>query len=181
MPVYVALMVSNLAFCIFVDNFLSTAFGYGIVGGSAVMVVIGIAPAISSTFLVQPAQERFAEHRIIAVTFAVYALAVSPLAILCFMPVFPFYVCFGVACPTMLGIFSGSVGEADRGWIIGITTAFFTLVGGIMSLVDGRLMSIDIRLPFYISAAAALLAILLVATGWSRPEIRRLTGRVGAA
>ncbi len=186
MPVYVAFMVANLAFYIFIDNFLSSAFGYGIVGGSMVMLVIGIALAFSSTFLVQPTQQHLARHRIIALTFAVWtlaalAVAASPVALLCFVPVFLFYFCFGVAYPTMLGIFSGSVGEADQGWIMGITTAVFTLVGGVMSLVGGWLMSVDIRLPFYISATAALLGILLVATGWSRPEIRRLTGRIGAA
>ncbi len=182
MPVYVAFMVANVTFYIFIDNFLSSAFGYGIVGGSAVMLVIGLALAFSSTFLVRPAQQRFARHRIIAVTLAVWALATlavaaSPSALLCFVPVFFFYFCFGVAYPTMLGIFSGSVGKADQGWIMGITTAVFTLVGGVMSLIGGWLMSVDIRLPFYISAAAAILGILLIAAGWSRPEIRQLTGR----
>lgn len=42
-PVYVAFMVANVTFYIFVDNFLSSAFDYGSVGGSAVMLVIGFA------------------------------------------------------------------------------------------------------------------------------------------
>ncbi|MEO1106094.1 MAG: hypothetical protein AAFW98_20570, partial [Pseudomonadota bacterium] len=50
---------------------------------------------------------------------------------------------FGVAYPTMLGLFSGSVGEADQGWVMGITTAVFTLAGGVMSLIGGVLMSLD--------------------------------------
>ncbi|MEZ5863458.1 MAG: MFS transporter [Geminicoccaceae bacterium] len=182
LPVYVVFMVANLTFYIFIDNFLTSAFDYGIVGGSAVMLVIGFALAFSSTFLVQPTQARFDKHLIIALTFGLWAgaalaVAASPLALLCFVPVFLFYFCFGVAYPTMIGIFSGSVGEADQGWIMGITTAVFTLVGGIMSLIGGWLMSVDIRLPFYISATAAALGLLLVAASWSRPEIRRLTGR----
>ena len=182
MPAYVCFMVANVTFYVFIDNYLTSAFGYGIIGGSAVMLVIGFALAFSSTFLVKPIQERFDKQRIIAVTMvvrAVMALAVaaSPVALLCFVPVFLFYFCFGVAYPTMLGLFSGSVGEADQGWVMGITTAVFTLAGGVMSLVGGVLMSLDIRLPFYITAVMAALALVFVLAGWSRPEIKRLTER----
>jgi predicted MFS family arabinose efflux permease len=186
MPAYVCFMVANVTFYVFIDNYLTSAFGYGIIGGSAVMLVIGFALAFSSTFLVKPAQERFDKRRIIAFTmvvWAVMALAVvaSPIALLCFVPVFLFYFCFGVAYPTMLGLFSGSVGEADQGWVMGITTAVFTLAGGVMSLIGGVLMSLDIRLPFYIAAAMAALALVAVLVGWSRPEIERLTERPQAA
>jgi len=81
----------------------------------------------------------------------------------------------------MLGVFSGSVGEDDQGWIMGVTAAVFTLVGGIMSLVGGGLMDIDIRLPFFIAAAAAVLGLVLLMQGWRRPEIRRLTALPGAS
>ena len=182
MPAYVCFMVANVTFYVFIDNYLTSAFGYGIIGGSAVMLVIGFALAFSSTFLVKPTQERFDKRRIITVTMVVWAVmalavAASPVALLCFVPVFLFYFCFGVAYPTMLGLFSGSVGEADQGWVMGITTAVFTLAGGVMSLIGGILMSLDIRLPFYITAGMAVLALAFVLAGWSRPEIERLTER----
>jgi MFS transporter, DHA1 family, tetracycline resistance protein len=176
MPAYACFMVANVTFYIFIDNYLSSAFGYGVVGGSAVMLVIGFALAFSSTFLVKPAQERFAKTPIIGVTLAVWAVAAlavsaSPIAVLCFVQVFVFYFCFGVAYPTILGMFSGSVGEADQGWVMGITTAVFTLAGGIMSLIGGGLMDLDIRLPFYITAVAAVIGLLLVSLQWRRPAV----------
>jgi predicted MFS family arabinose efflux permease len=178
MPGYTCLMVANVTFYVFIDNYLTSAFGYGVIGSSAVMLVIGFALAFSSTFLVKPAQERFDKTLIIGVTLAVWAVAAlavigSPIAVLCFVPVFVFYFCFGVAYPTVLGLFSGSVGEAEQGWVMGITTAVFTLAGGIMSLIGGGLMDIDINLPFYIVAVAALMGSLLVSFQWRRPAIAR--------
>lgn len=127
MPAYACFMVANVTFYIFIDNYLTSAFGYGVIGGSAVMLVMGFALAFSSTFLVKPAQERFDKTFIIRVTLAIWVIAAlavigSPVAVLCFVPVFVFYFCFGVAYPTILGMFSGCVSESDQGWVMGITT-----------------------------------------------------------
>jgi len=64
---------------------------------------------------------------------------------------------------------------------MGITTAVFTLAGGVMSLLGGLWMSLDIRLPFYITAGMAALALVFVLAGWPRPEIKRLTERPTAS
>ena len=64
---------------------------------------------------------------------------------------------------------------------MGITTAVFTLAGGVMSLLGGLWMSLDIRLPFYITASMAALALVFVLAGWPRPEIKRLTERPTAS
>jgi hypothetical protein len=58
-----------------------------------------------------------------------------------------FYFFFGVSNPTFLGIFCGG------------------------------LMSVDIRLPFYIAATAAVLGLLVMALTWGAPEMRKLTAR----
>jgi MFS family permease len=186
MPAYLGFTVANVTFYIFAENYLSSAFGYGIVGSSAVMAVIGIAVAYSSTFLVHPAQQRFGKQWIVGFTLAVMAASslayiASPSGLLCYLPVFAFYLFFGIAYPTFLGIFSGSVSEAEQGWVMGVTTAVFTLTGGVMSLIGGGVMSIDIRLPFYIVMAAALLGLLSMALAWNRPAIRRLTAKPMAA
>ena len=178
MPAYACFMVANVTFYIFIDNYLASAFGYGVIGSSAVMLVIGFALAFSSTFLVKPAQERFGKTRIIGVTLALWAVAalavsIAPSAVLCFVPVFVFYFCFGVAYPTFLGLFSGSVGATEQGWVMGIAIAVFTLAGGIMSLFGGGLMDVDLKLPFYIVAAAAVIGSLLVSLQWRRAEIAR--------
>lgn len=180
MPAFSSFMVANVTFYIFVDNYLTSAFGYGTIGGSVAMLVIGLAVALSGTFLVAPAQKRFDKRWIVGATLAVIILCTiafiaSPVAPLCYIPVFLFYLFFGVAYPTLLGIFSSSVGPEDQGWIMGVTVAVFTLAGGIMSLIGGDLMGIDIRLPFYIVTIAAILGLVLVATTWGSPEIRGLT------
>jgi predicted MFS family arabinose efflux permease len=186
MPVYTLLMIANVIFYIFVDNYLTSAFGYGVLGGSAVMMTIGVAIAISGTFLVKPVLARFEKPRILGATLVVMtactlAFAVLPVAVMTFAPVFLFYLFFGVAYPMLLGIFSDCVGAEDQGWVMGVTTAVFCLAGGIMSLLGGGLMSIDIRLPFYISAAAAALGFGALLLGWRQPEIRRLTAGGDAA
>jgi MFS family permease len=186
MPAYACFMVANVTFYIFSDNYLTSAFGYGIIGSSVVMLVIGISIAYSSTFLVHPAQQRFGKQWIVGFSLAVMVVSAaayiaSPWPVLCYVPVFVFYFCFGVAYPTLLGIFSGSVSQAEQGWVMGVTTAVFTLAGGVMSLIGGGMMSIDIRLPFYVVILAALLGLALMAAAWNRPEIRRLTARPIAA
>jgi predicted MFS family arabinose efflux permease len=174
-------MIANVTFYVFIDNYLTSAFDYGVIGGSVAMLVIGFALAISSTFLVKPAQERFSKKRILLGSLVVMplcsiALALSPIAWLCFVPMFVFYFFFGVCYPTILGIFSSSVSAKDQGWVMGVTTAVFCLAGGIMSLIGGELMGIDIRLPYYIAAAAALGALGMLCLTWNKPQIRRLIG-----
>jgi MFS family permease len=179
MPAYACFMVANVTFYIFVDNYLTSAFGYGIIGGSVAFLVIGVAVAYSSTFLVGPAQKRLDKQRIVGFSLAVMVITSvayigSPIANLCYVPVFVFYFFFGVSYPTLLGLFSSSVGKADQGWVMGVTTAVFTLAGGIMSLIGGGLMGIDIRMPFYVVIAAALLGLVFVGLGWNKPDIRLL-------
>lgn len=184
MPVYTLFMISNVTFYIFVDNYLTSAFGYGEIGGSVAMLVIGVALATSSTFLVKPAQKRFGKQQIIGVSLIIMvtcslAFVLLPVAVLTYAPVFFFYFLFGVSYPTLLGIFSGSVSEADQGWVMGVTTAVFCLAGGIMSLSGGGLMDLDIRSPYFIAAAAATFGLLLMVVTWSTPAMRKLTARPG--
>ena len=150
------------------------------------MLVIGVALATSSTFLVKPVQQRFGKREIIGTSLLVMVISVLvfallPVAYLTYIPVFFFYFLFGVSYPTLLGMFSGSVSDADQGWVMGVTTAVFCLAGGVMSLAGGGLMSLDIRLPFYIAAAAAALGLLVMALTWGNPAVRRLTARPEAS
>jgi predicted MFS family arabinose efflux permease len=182
MPVYSLFMIANVTFYVFIDNYLTSAFGSGVIGGSAAMLVIGFALAISSTFLVKPAQQRFSKKQILLGSLVVMptcsiALAWSPIAWLCFVPMFVFYFVFGVCYPTILGIFSSSVSAKDQGWIMGVTTAVFCLAGGVMSLIGGELMGIDIRLPYYIAAAAALGALGMLHLSGNNAQVRRLIER----
>lgn len=186
MPVYVLFMISNVTFYIFIDNYLTSAFGYGEIGGSVAMLVIGVALATSSAFLVKPTQARFDKRDIvraslITMVLCALAFALLPWAVLTYVPVFFFYFIFGVSYPTLLGLFSGSVSKADQGWVMGVTTAVFCLAGGIMSLTGGGLMGIDIRLPFYIASVTAALGLFVLIRTWSTPAMRELTARPKAS
>lgn len=50
--VFLFFYIVNLLFYIFVDNYLVSCFGYGILGGSMVMFMIGIVFVFLSIFLV---------------------------------------------------------------------------------------------------------------------------------
>ena len=181
MPVYSFFMIANVTFYVFIDNYLTSAYGYGVIGSSAIMLVIGVALATSSTFLVKPAQQRFDKSRIVqasllAMAVCAVAVVLAPTALSCFVAAFFFYFLFGVSYPTILGLFSGSVGDREQGWIMGVATAVFCLAGGIMSLIGGELMRIDIRLPFFIVIAAAVLGLAALRLTWNRDDVRRLIG-----
>ena len=110
MPVYAFFMIANVTFYVFIDNYLTSAFGYGVIGGSVAMLVIGVALATSSTFLVKPAQKRFEKRHIVGaslIMMVVCALAfpLLPFAPLTYVPTFFFYFLFGVSYPTLLGAF----------------------------------------------------------------------------
>ena len=184
MSVYAFFMITNVTFYIFIDNYLTSAFGYGVIGGSVAMLVIGVALATSSTFLVKPAQARFGKRQIIgasllAMVICPLGFALLPLAALTYVPIFLFYFLFGIAYPTILGLFSESVSEADQGWIMGVSTAVFCLAGGVMSLIGGGLMSLDIRLPFYIATLSAVIGLGFLALKWGDAAMRKLTGEPG--
>ncbi|MCX2724263.1 MFS transporter [Roseibium salinum] len=172
--------IANMSFYIFVDNYLTSRFDYGTLGGSMVMLTIGVALAFSSTFLVVPAQKRFSKQAILGGTFVVWAVSAaafvaSPIALLTFVPVFCFYFVFGIAYPTFLGLYSAAVSDEEQGWVMGVTIAVFTLVAGIISLLGGDLIGVDLNLPFYGVIAAALIALLVMFLAWNRPDIRVLT------
>jgi len=149
-----------------------------------VMLTIGIALAFSSTFLVVPAQKRFSKEAILGITFTVWALSAaafiaSPNALLTYIPVFCFYFVFGIAYPTFLGLYAGAVSDKEQGWVMGVTIAVFTLVAGVISLLGGELIGLDLDLPFYGVILSALIALLVMFLAWNKPEIKALTRRTG--
>ena len=58
---------------------------------------------------------------------------------------------------------------------MGVTTAGFTLAAGIMSLIGGLMMAIDIRMPFYEVTAAAIPALIFIRTTWNDDDIKRIS------
>ncbi len=180
LSVFLFFHIANVTFYVFIENYMTSRFGYQTFGNSMVMLVIGFALAGSSTFLVTPALARFSKQRIVAVNLVVWALSaaaiiVIPVGWLCFIPIFCFYFIFGITYPTLLSMFSGAVSDEEQGWVMGITVAVFTLAGGVMSLLGGELMTISIHLPFFIVIVAAAVAIIVMSVTWRSPAIHKLT------
>ncbi|GAA0780206.1 MFS transporter [Roseibium denhamense] len=183
--VFLFFHISNLSFYIFVDNYLTSRFGYGTLGGSMVMLTIGFALAFSSTFLVVPVQKRLSKEAILGTTFTVWAISSAvfvalPVAALTFIPIFCFYFVFGIAYPTFLGLYSGAVGDEEQGWVMGVTIAVFTLVAGIISLLGGELIGINLDLPFFGVIAAAIIGLIVMFLAWNTPELKALTRKPGS-
>jgi predicted MFS family arabinose efflux permease len=177
--VYFWFMFVSNTFFVFMDNYLSSRFGVGTTGASAAMLVFGVSIALSSALLVGVLGARFSKQAIIAGAAVVEILAIglfilTPSMILTYLAIVPFGVAFAVGYPTLLSVFSAGVDDTEQGWVMGVSTALFTLGAGLTSLIGGDLMGLDIDDPFLVAIGAAMMALVLIATVWRSPDIRRL-------
>lgn len=173
-------MLASNSFVIFMDNYLTGRFQFGVFGNSMAWVAFGAILAVTSSFLVSWFGARFTRGQIVSTAAIGYALSillfiVAPVPAIAFIAIVLFGFAFAINYPTLLSIFSASVGEEEQGWVMGVTTALFTLGAGIISLLGGRLMGIGIDLPFLVAIGSALLALLLIGMCWRGAEVRRIT------
>lgn len=175
--VYLSFMTANVTFYIFLTNYLSSRFDIGLFGTSMAMLIMGSTIAFSSLFLIEPILGHWGKRRTIAVISIIMAIfslifTTSSSVIVCYISIAVFYLGFGVAYPTLLCLFSDSVTQEEQGWSMGITTAGFTLAAGVMSLIGGGLMALNIHFPFYICAFTALLAVFLMKLTWNTTAMK---------
>ena len=173
-------------FYIFMDNYLTSRFGIETVGTSAAMLVMGVALAITSAFLVPVFAARFTKQSIIIGTAIVMAAssllyAATGSEVITYLAIVPMAVAFAIGYPTLLGIFSSSVDATEQGWVMGVSVALFTSGAGIASFAGGELMGLDIHLPFYIAAAGAIVSVILVGLVWRVPGIQQIVGMQSTA
>lgn len=167
------------SYYLFMDSVFFARFGFDTLQNSLALTVLGVVMGLSSAFLVGPMNERFAKSRLTTVSLFVMAasgvLAIfNPSPLMAYLLIAPLVIAFGVYYPTLLTLFSSAVDESEQGWVMGVTVALFTLGNGLVSLIVGRLMSIDIYAPFAISVGSAVLAALLVLTLWRGDDLREL-------
>lgn len=177
--VYLSFMTANVTFYIFLTNYLSSRFQIGLLGTSMAMLVVGSTIAFSSLFLIERVLMRWGKRRVISLvamvmTLFVLIFSISANLFVCYIAIGVFYLGFGIAYPILLCLFSDSVSPDEQGWSMGITTAGFTLAAGVMSLIGGLLMTVDINLPFYVCAAASAISLILMKLTWNTPEIKTL-------
>jgi DHA1 family tetracycline resistance protein-like MFS transporter len=166
-------------FYVFMDDYYYNRFGFGTLQNAIALVVLGASMGLASIFLVPPINQRYRRIPIIVASLAlmgvsVAAAAFNPSAIVAYVLIVPFMVGFAVYYPTIVTMFSASVDEGHQGWVMGVTVALYTLGAGLISLVGGSVMSIDIHMPMIISAAAVVLSLILVAALWRGDDIKRL-------
>lgn len=61
----------------------------------------------------------------------------------------------------LLALFSDQVEASSQGWVMGITESIFAFVWAVNGVAVGALVTLNAKLPIYISAFTLLLTILL--------------------
>ncbi len=158
-------------FYVFVDNYLYSQFKFDTMENSIMLVIFGGAMGMTGAFLVAPLFARYTAKKVmlgscLVMLLGVFAFMLNPVPILSYVLMVPIVVAFGVNYPQMITLFSHNVDESEQGWVMGVTFALFTLGTGMISLVGGKLMGIDIRLPFMVSIGSNAVALLLVFSFW---------------
>ncbi len=127
--------------------------------------------AMTGAFLVAPLFARYTAKKVVlssclVMLLGVFAFMLNPVPSLSYVLLVPIVVAFGVNYPQMITLFSINVDESEQGWVMGVSFALFTLGTGMISLVGGELMGIDIRLPFMVSIGSFAVALILVFSFW---------------
>ena len=166
-------------FFVFMDTYLAKHFGFGTFMNAMGMMTFGACVGVASAILPSFLDKRTTKRRVVLAGLAVYIGALlgfilAPSGLLAFVAIAVFALAFAVGYPTLLATYSLSVDETEQGWVMGVTTALFTLAAGLTSLIGGEAMSVDPRLPFLYAVAVAGLAIALVFATWGYPAVRKI-------
>jgi len=167
------------SYYVFMDNYFFSRFGFDTLQNAISLVILGVAMGLASAFLVAPINARYDKIPIICVCLLTMAAGVglsivNPSPFLAYVLIVPIFVGFGIYYPTVVTMFSKAVDASEQGWVMGVTIALYTLGAGLMSLVGGKLMALNIHLPFIVSVSAASLSLLLIYIFWRSDDIRKL-------
>jgi len=93
----------------------------------------------------------------------------------------PVTIAFAIMYPTMLSLFSASVGPTQQGWVMGLTVAIYALGTGTISALGGSLMAIDEKMPFFLAIGCCVIALVLIAALFRNPVMRQLDAAMRAS
>lgn len=180
--VYFFGQIGLYAYFLFMDNYFLLRFGFTTLENAVALAILGVGMGLSGAFLVAPLNERYDKRTLVTVSMAIMAVSaglaiLNPWPFMAYVLIVPLVVSFGVYLPTTLALYSASVGEGEQGWIMGVGVALFTLGAGLVSLLGGWLIAIDIRLPFALAAVSSLLAAILALLLWRGRTMDGLVGR----
>lgn len=173
-----ALMCLN-AFFFFLDTYLLVEFKFDTLQNSIALVIFGGAMAVGSGMLTAPLHKRFSKISVLFTSIAVMgagilAFILNPIANLSYLLIVPVTIAFAIMYPTMLALFSASVGETEQGWVMGVTVAIYALGSGTVTALGGTMMAINARMPFFLAIGCCLIALALMTVLFQNPTIRKL-------
>ncbi len=173
-----SLMCLN-AFFFFIDTYLLTRFKFSTLQNSMALAVFGGSMAFGSAYLTAPLHERYKKFPILYVSIAAMALGIlafmlNPMADLTYVLIVPITIAFAIMYPTMLSLFSASVGPTEQGWVMGVTVAIYALGSGTITALSGSLMAINLRMPFVLAVICGVLALIAMAKLFRHPGVQAL-------
>ncbi|SLN28904.1 Tetracycline resistance protein, class C [Roseovarius albus] len=173
-----SLMCLN-AFFFFIDTYLLTRFDFGTLQNSLALAVFGGSMAFGSAYLTAPLHERFKKFRILYISIAAMGIGIlvfmlNPVADLSYILIVPITIAFAIMYPTMLSLFSGSVGPTEQGWVMGVTVAIYAFGSGSITALSGSLLAINLRMPFMIAIICCILALISMAKLFRHPGVQAL-------
>ena len=137
-------MLCFMGFYVFAAADLTARFGMGAQAASIAMFLLGAGLALASGFLVGPINDRLPARPILVVVTLLLCAVISlfvlmPTVALALALLLPAGVLHGVGYPTLLSAFSRAAGKDEQGWVMGFSTALFTLAAAIVSFAGGAL------------------------------------------
>lgn len=177
--VYFPYMLCFMAFYVFAAANLTARFGYGAQAASIGMVLLGAGLALASGALVAPLNARLSQRTIMvlvtvllcAVITAFLLVASGPLALALLLPAGALH---GIGYPTLLGGYAQAADADEQGWVMGFSTALFTLAAAIVSFLGGQLSASGPAAPFQFAVLCGGVATLAALLIWRRQPLSPL-------
>lgn len=171
--VYFPYMLCFMGFYVFSAASLTARFGYGTQAASLAMFLLGTGLALASGLLVEPLNARLPPRSLLAwvalllcgVIAAFVAVPSGPLALALLLPA---GVLHGIGYPTLLAAYSRAASAEEQGWVMGFSTAVFTLAAAIVSFLGGELTASSPAAPFQFALVCGGAALLAAVTVWQR-------------
>lgn len=176
---YLLYMMGFMIFYVFFDDLLSNRYGLGTGGTGLGMLVLGITTAFASLVALPALSQRASRLQVLNLMTAMEMVALIILIgvrseILAFAMIGLIGGAHAIAYPTYLNLFSPAASETEQGWVMGVSTALFTLAAAMASFIAGIVSEESLNAVFLVSFGTLAVALLLTLTIWRAPGIREL-------
>lgn len=176
---YLLYMMGFMIFYVFFDDLLSSRYGLGTGGTSLGMLVLGITTAFASLVALPVLSQRVSRLQVLILMTAMEMVALIILIgarseILAFAMIGLIGGAHAIAYPTYLNLFSPAASETEQGWVMGVSTALFTLAAAMASFIAGIVSEESLNAVFLVGFGGLAIALLLILTIWRAPGIREL-------